>query len=127
MKNTKKRTSVLIDGSLLKRVRKALRASTDTDAITKPLQEVLANKEIAGALRDLIRKGRARFVDVYRERLCPFYLTPTSTSLPPSLRYTTFSPKVLPPTSRRMLIKQALCPSLSSSRSAPSDKLTLFR
>lgn len=66
MKNMKKRTSVLIDEGLLKRARKVLRASTNTDAITKALQEVLANKEIEAALRDLIRKGRGRFVDVYR-------------------------------------------------------------
>jgi len=62
----KKRTSVLIDESLLKRARKVLRASTNTDAITKALQEVLANKEIEATLRDLMRKGRRRFVDVYR-------------------------------------------------------------
>ncbi len=67
MKNImKKRTSVLIDEGLLKRARKVLRASTNTDAITKALQEVLANKEIEAALRDLIRKGRGHFVDVYR-------------------------------------------------------------
>jgi Arc/MetJ family transcription regulator len=62
----KKRTSVLIDDGLLKKARKALRTSTNTDAITKALQEVLANQEIEAALRDLIRKGRGRFVDVYR-------------------------------------------------------------
>jgi hypothetical protein len=62
----KKRTSVLIDGSLLKRARKVLGASTNTEAITKALQEILANKEIEATLRELIRKGRGRFVDVYR-------------------------------------------------------------
>lgn len=62
----KKRTSVLIDDSLLKRARKALGASTNTEAITKALQELLANKEIEATLRELIRKGRGRFVDVYR-------------------------------------------------------------
>jgi predicted RNA binding protein with dsRBD fold (UPF0201 family) len=62
----KKRTSVLIDNSLLKRARKVLGASTNTEAITKALQEILANKEIEATLRDLIRKGRGRFVDVYR-------------------------------------------------------------
>ncbi len=66
MKNMKRRTSVLIDEGLLKRARRVLRATTNTDAITKALQEVLANKEIEAALRDLIRKGRGRFVDVYR-------------------------------------------------------------
>jgi predicted RNA binding protein with dsRBD fold (UPF0201 family) len=62
----KKRTSALIDDSLLKRARKVLRASNNTEAITKALQEVLANKEIEATLRDLIRKGRGRVVDVYR-------------------------------------------------------------
>jgi len=62
----KKRTSVLIDGSLLRRARKVLGASTNTEAITKALQEILANREIETTLRDLIRKGRGRFVDVYR-------------------------------------------------------------
>lgn len=78
MKNMKKRTSVLIDGGLLKRARKALRASTDTDAITKALQEVLANKEIETALRDLIRKGRGRFVDVHRSRASTWVESPGS-------------------------------------------------
>jgi len=62
----KKRTSVLIDDSLLKRARRVLGSSTNTEAITKALQGVLANKEIEATLRDLIRKGRGRFVDVYR-------------------------------------------------------------
>jgi len=62
----KKRTSLLIDPSLLKRARKILGASTNTEAITKALQETLANREIETTLRDLIRKGRGRFVDVYR-------------------------------------------------------------
>jgi hypothetical protein len=63
---TKKRTSVLLDEALLKKARKTLKASTNTEAITKALQEALINKEIEAALEDLIRKGRGRFVDVYR-------------------------------------------------------------
>lgn len=62
----KKRTSILLDGTLLKKARKALKASTNTEAITKALKEVLLNKEIEVTLRALIRKGRGRFVDVYR-------------------------------------------------------------
>ena len=62
----KRRTSVLLDETLLRGARKALRASTNTEAITKALREVVANKEIEAALRTLIRKGRGRFVDVYR-------------------------------------------------------------
>lgn len=63
---TKQRTSILLDKTLLKKARKTLKASTNTEAITKALQEALINKEIEATLRDLIRKGRGRFVDVYR-------------------------------------------------------------
>jgi len=63
---TKRRTSILVDESLLKRARRVLRASTNTEAITRALQEALANKEIERTLRDLLRKGRGRFVDAYR-------------------------------------------------------------
>ena len=63
--STKKRTSILLDETLLKKVRKTLKASTNTEAITKALQEALLNKEIEATLRNLIRKGRGRFVDVY--------------------------------------------------------------
>jgi Arc/MetJ family transcription regulator len=62
----KKRTSILLDEALLKKARKVLRASTSTEAITRALQEALLNKEIEATLRGLIRKGRGRFVDVYR-------------------------------------------------------------
>jgi predicted RNA binding protein with dsRBD fold (UPF0201 family) len=62
----KKRTSVFLNESLLKKARKVLRASTNTEAITRALQEALVNKEIEATLRELIRKGRGRFVDVYR-------------------------------------------------------------
>lgn len=63
---TKRRTSILVDEALLKRARRVLRASTNTEAITKALQEALANKEIERTLRELLRKGRGRFVDAYR-------------------------------------------------------------
>lgn len=63
---TKRRTSILVDEALLKRARRVLRASTNTEAITRALQETLANKEIERTLRDLLRKGRGRFVDAYR-------------------------------------------------------------
>jgi Arc/MetJ family transcription regulator len=63
---TKRRTSILVDEALLKRARRVLRTSTNTEAITKALQEALANKEIERTLRDLLRKGRGRFVDAYR-------------------------------------------------------------
>ncbi len=63
---TKKRTSVLLDETLLKKARKTFKTSTNTEAITKALQEALINKKIEADLMDLIHKGRGRFVDVYR-------------------------------------------------------------
>ena len=62
----KRRTSVLLDGALLKRARRVLRASSNTEAITRALEDVVANREIERSLRALIRHGRGRFVDVYR-------------------------------------------------------------
>ena len=64
--SAKRRTSILLDEVLLRKARRTLRASTNTEAITKALREVLINKEVEATLRDLIRKGRGRFVDVYR-------------------------------------------------------------
>jgi hypothetical protein len=63
---TKRRTSVLLNEELLRKVRKRLKASSNTEAITKALRETLTNREIETALKNLIRKGRGRFVDVYR-------------------------------------------------------------
>jgi hypothetical protein len=63
---TKRRTSVLLDERLLRRARKTLKSSSNTEAITKALEEALINKEIEASLRELIRKGRGRFVEVYR-------------------------------------------------------------
>lgn len=61
----KRRTSVLLDEALLRAARKTLRASTNTEAIARALQEAVRNREIEAALLDLVRKGRGRFVDVY--------------------------------------------------------------
>ena len=63
---SKRRTSILLDEVLLRKARRTLRASTNTEAITKALREAVINKDIETALRDLVRKGRGRFVDVYR-------------------------------------------------------------
>ncbi len=60
----KKRTRVLLNQELLRKARKTLKASSN--AITRALRELLANKEIETALKDLIRKGRGWFVDVFR-------------------------------------------------------------
>ena len=62
---TEKRTAVLLSEKLLRKARKTLKASSNTEAVTKALQETLANREIQASLKDLIRKGRGRFVDVY--------------------------------------------------------------
>lgn len=62
---TKKRTSVLLNEELLRKARKTLKASSNTEAITKALQETLTNREIEASLKDLLRKGRGRFVDIY--------------------------------------------------------------
>ena len=63
---TKRRTSILLDEGLLKKARKTLKAATNTEAVTKALEQALINKEIEARLKDLIHKGRGRFVDVYR-------------------------------------------------------------
>lgn len=63
---TKRRTRILVEEGLLKKTRRALKASTNTEAITKSLEKVLLEKEIEVALDRLIRKGRGRFVDVYK-------------------------------------------------------------
>jgi hypothetical protein len=62
---TEKRTTVLLSEKLLRKARKTLKASSNTEAVTKALQETLANREIQANLKDLIRKGRGHFVDVY--------------------------------------------------------------
>ncbi len=62
----KRRTSVLLNEDLLRQARKSLKASSNTEAITKALREAVINKEIEAALKNLIHKGRGRFVDVYR-------------------------------------------------------------
>lgn len=63
---TKKRTSVLLNDELLRKARKTLKASSNTEAVTKALQETLTNREIEASLKDLLRKGRGRFVDIYQ-------------------------------------------------------------
>ena len=63
---TKKRTSVLLNEELLRKARKTLKAASNTEAITRALRETLTNREIEVALKNLIRKGRDRFVAVYR-------------------------------------------------------------
>jgi glutamyl-tRNA reductase len=60
-----KRTTVRLNEKLLRRARKTLKASSNEDAVTQALQESLINREIHASLKDLIRKGRGRFVDVY--------------------------------------------------------------
>ena len=61
---TKKRTSVLLNKALLKRARKAMRATSNTQAITQALTEALMNRDVDTRLGTLLRKGRGRFVDI---------------------------------------------------------------
>ncbi len=61
----KKLTTVAVRADLVKKARKKLKASSNSDAVTKALHETLANREVHATLRQLIRKGRGRFVDVY--------------------------------------------------------------
>jgi len=63
----KRRTSLLVDDALLQKARKSLQATTNSETITRALEEVVAHKEVETTLRELIRKGRGRFVDVYAE------------------------------------------------------------
>lgn len=63
----KRRTSLLVDETLLQKARKVLKAETNSEAITRALEEVVMNKEIETALKDLLHKGRGHFVDVYEE------------------------------------------------------------
>lgn len=63
----KRRTSLLIDEALLQKARKAFQAATNSEAITRALEEAVTNREIENSLRALIRKGRGRFVDIYEE------------------------------------------------------------
>jgi glutamyl-tRNA reductase len=60
-----KRTSVRLSEKLLRKARKTLKASTNEEAVAKALNESLTNREIHASLKNLIRKGRGRFVDVY--------------------------------------------------------------
>jgi hypothetical protein len=62
---TDKRTNLRLSEKLLRRARKDLKAASNEEAVTKALNESLANREIHASLKELIRKGRGRFVDVY--------------------------------------------------------------
>ena len=64
---TKRRTSLLIDETLLRKARKALHVPTNSEAVTRALEEAVANKDVETSLQELLRKGRGRFGDVYQE------------------------------------------------------------
>jgi len=64
---TKRRTSLLVDDVLLRKARGALKATTNSEAITRALEEVVMNKEVEARLKELLRRGRGRFVDIYQE------------------------------------------------------------
>ena len=62
----KKPTRILLEETQLKKVRKMLKAQASTKASTKAFKQALIDQEIRTTLKELIRKGRGRFVDVYR-------------------------------------------------------------
>ena len=64
---TKRRTNLFLDEALLRKARKVLHAPTNNEAITRALEEVVANKDVEMSLKELLRKGRGRIVDVYQE------------------------------------------------------------
>jgi hypothetical protein len=51
----------------MRKARKALHAPTNSEAVTRALEEAIANKDVETSLKELLRKGRGRLVDVYRE------------------------------------------------------------
>ena len=60
-----KRRSARLSEKLLRKARKTLKASTNEGAVPKALYESLINREIHANLKNLIYKGRGRFVNVY--------------------------------------------------------------
>ena len=51
-----------LDGDVIERVRIALRAKTDTEAINRALQKTLDDREIEEAVDALLKAGRFRTV-----------------------------------------------------------------
>lgn len=49
-----------LDGDVIERVRIALRAKTDTEAITRALQKTLDDREIEESVDALLKAGRFR-------------------------------------------------------------------
>ena len=61
---TKVRKQFLLDLDLLRRAKKALGAKTDTEAVTRALEEAAINAEIAAAHAEWV-KGQGDIRDVY--------------------------------------------------------------
>ena len=55
-----KKKTYNLDGEVIERVRRALQAKTDTEAIHRALQKTLDDREIEDALEALLRAGRFR-------------------------------------------------------------------
>ncbi len=62
----KRRTSILIEESLLRRARGALKTASNTEAIVEALRVAVENAQIAKRTEDLLKKGRGKFIDVWR-------------------------------------------------------------
>jgi hypothetical protein len=55
-----KKKTYNLDGEIIERVRRALQAKTDTEAIHRSLQKTLDDREIEDSLEALLRAGRFR-------------------------------------------------------------------
>lgn len=51
----------------MRKARKVLHAPTNSEAITRALEEAVVNNDVEMSLKELLRKGRGRLVDVYQE------------------------------------------------------------
>lgn len=58
--NAKRRTSLLIDDALMRKARKALHAPTNSEAVTRALEEAVANKDVETSLKALLRRPAPR-------------------------------------------------------------------
>jgi hypothetical protein len=63
----KRRAALQVDEALVRRARRVLKTNSNAAAVTRALEEVVANREIEAALTKLLRQGRGRFLDVYED------------------------------------------------------------
>ena len=68
MPSGSRKRSLRVDERLLRKARRALRTASDSEAVTRALEEAVANREIEASLLKLLREGRGHFVDVYGDQ-----------------------------------------------------------